>query len=365
MIRSTTTLSIQKGILHFLPFAATISTTCFSAILLFDYLSPVFGMDQTTDDIMEMNIYPIQPTRIVELQPDDDMPFTTLPSRPAQRRFPCTQCNLSFTRNASLKRHWNEAHVAQSMKPIHTCFHCMKSFPRPDTLSRHIAEKHLAERVKVVCDRCGKHIHRRYLTEHWNTSACYRNKEAASERRLLKGTVSRVGFQCQALAMDGFWSYADVLATSAPHRELMQMSPEYAVYYLLCMESDIRLSINTPQVQEALGLTYAVVRYACSSLVGPTTTAALRAKVIFAIHILSKIEALFGRDEAAAYHVNAFQALICRETYIISFTAQEINEMDLIHTWARDCVREELGDSMLVHPFDRLLQLLLQEEIFA
>lgn len=264
------------------------------------------------------------------------MPITTLPSRLAQRRFPCTQCNLSFTRNASLKRHWNEAHVAQSMKPIHPCFHCMKSFPRPDTLSRHIAEKHLGDRKKVACDRCGKLVHRRYLAEHWNTSACHRIQEATSEWNISKEVAEEDGFSSGTSAMDSFWSNADILVTNVNHRDLLRMSPDYAAYHLMIMNSYSIKENNPLKAQNALGLTYAVVRHACNSLTTPFATATLRLNILIAITTLLAVESRLEAQEAVAIHRRARDEIL-RGPLPKTLPSLTLDKMSFILNWARIC----------------------------
>ncbi|EGO00335.1 hypothetical protein SERLA73DRAFT_180879 [Serpula lacrymans var. lacrymans S7.3] len=63
-------------------------------------------------------------------------PSSSAGSAAGGERFPCSQCDRTFTRLHDKKRHFDTIHAANP--PTHRCRHCAREFSRTDSLKRHI-----------------------------------------------------------------------------------------------------------------------------------------------------------------------------------------------------------------------------------
>ena len=82
------------------------------------------------------------------------------------RSISCTQCNQTFTRTTTLRRHVRNTHSAETQRLL--CADCTQTFSRRDLLDRH-SKSHSGLGAKA-CGICSRSFRSDYLL--WHTTSC-------------------------------------------------------------------------------------------------------------------------------------------------------------------------------------------------
>lgn len=251
--------------------------------------------------------------------PDTTAPAITAAAAATGQRTQCSHCGRRFARPFTLKRHLQ---VHETPTHAHRCPHCGDIFSREDVLTRHLVERHTATGDKVECEACGRTVLRRYWAQHHGGPICRKWKRAlpttASSAPVLSSSSSIASRTEGAIApqhqpktsqpMDDFWCYADILVQHDLDAELVRRGAMCASTYVVCLylQGDDPTS-PTAEVERYIGLSYAILRDACSRLTR-TTAPARRRDALAAMNQLGLVDHHRGDVAAAQQHFRAFAA---------------------------------------------------------